>query len=62
MFRIVTGVVVIAVGLVVAYFGLDESWFLALCGGGIVIVGVAIIVNKHEDEIEEIKSDKENES
>lgn len=59
MFRIVTGVVVIIVGLVLVYFGFQEAKFLAIYGIGISIVGIVIIFNKHEDEIEEIKNDKE---
>lgn len=56
MFRIVTGAVLLLAGLVFVYFGLTEAWVLFIHASVLIAIGVAILVNRSEDSIEEIKS------
>lgn len=54
MFRMVTGVIVLCIGLWLVYVGVRGAWPVALYGVLAAAVGLAIICNKKEDEIEEI--------
>lgn len=58
MFRIITGIVVLAFGLWLAYVLYQENVWVALYGVAIAGVGVAILLNKKEDNIEEISNEK----
>lgn len=59
MFRVLTGVGVLLFGFWIVYMGVkDEVITPVLIGIGFVIVGLVIVFNKREDEIEEIKNDK----
>lgn len=58
MFRIITGSVIFLIGLGFLIGSVIEQDISGLFGIAIIAVGVAILLNKHEDEIEEIKSDK----
>jgi hypothetical protein len=58
MFRIVTGSIFVIAGLVFGYFGLSLGWSFWIHAAGVLAVGVAILLNKREDEIEEINHPK----
>ena len=60
MFRIITGVAVIAFGLWLIYMLYPAGIFATLYGLVMTGVGVAILLNKKEDEIEEITKDTHN--
>ncbi|MCA9354565.1 MAG: hypothetical protein KC877_03545 [Candidatus Kaiserbacteria bacterium] len=59
MFRIITGVAVMAFGLWLIYM-YSAGIFATLYGLVITGVGVAILLNKKEDEIEKITKDTHN--
>lgn len=54
MFRIVTGIVVMLFGVGLIYVGTGEEWPVLIYGMVAVGVGIAIMLNKNEDTIEEI--------
>jgi len=56
MFRILTGIVVTAIGLGLLIAGLTADGSTAIFGIGVSVIGIAILLNKKEDEIEQIKS------
>lgn len=58
VFRIITGVAIIVIGLGFLLDGIFVQSALAVFGIIISAIGVAILLNKKEDEIEEIKNDK----
>ncbi len=58
MFRIVTGAVITIMGLFLLVCGIVEQNVSAIFGIVVIAIGVAILLNKQEDEIEEIKNDK----
>lgn len=59
MFRIITGIVVILIGLWFAYLAVTETWWMLIHATFIASVGIAILLNNREDEIEEIKKDNQ---
>lgn len=63
MSRIITGAVLILAGLVLLYFAVIENLIMLIHAGVIGGIGIAILLNKKEDDIEEITSNntKENE-
>lgn len=59
--RLITGVLCIAFGLFLAVMGVMETspeYFVVASGLFFVVVGVYIIFNKKEDEVEQIKESK----
>ena len=56
MFRIITGIVLILVGLVLLYFAVVESLIMLIHAGVVGGLGIAILLNKKEDEIEKINN------
>jgi uncharacterized membrane protein len=59
MFRIITGIVVIIIGLLFITNIVDEGFSGTLPGIVIMVIGIAILLNKDEDKIEEVNNDKE---
>lgn len=59
MFRIVTGAALIIVAIVLLYFAAIESLILLVHAGVVGGIGVAILLNKNEDSIEEIRNNNE---
>ena len=57
MFRIITGLLVVLFGLWLLWSSLEAGIVVAIFGVIAVIVGGVIVLNKREDEIEEIKND-----
>lgn len=55
MFRIITGTVLILAGLVLLYFAVIESLIMLIHAGVVGGIGLAILLNTKEDNIEEIK-------
>lgn len=60
MFRIATGSAVLLFGLWFFYLAVTETWWLLIHGSVISAIGIAILLNKKEDDIEEIKSSEDN--
>ncbi|MCA9362427.1 hypothetical protein KC906_03550 [Candidatus Kaiserbacteria bacterium] len=58
MFRIITGIIVLLFGLWLTYVLYQEIVWAALYGLAVAGVGMAILLNKDEDEIEEINDEK----
>lgn len=56
MFRIMTGIVFILAAIVLLYFAIVESLIMLIHAGVIGGLGLAILLNKKEDEIEEINN------
>lgn len=54
MFRIGTGIAVILVGLWLSVEGYAEGLLEMLPGSIVVAIGIAILLNKNEDKIEEV--------
>ena len=59
MFRIATGIVIVLIALSLLLAGSAEGVGAMIPGIVFLVVGIAILVNKHEDDIEEIKSDND---
>jgi len=53
--RIITGIIAIALGVYLIVIGISE-YYILFYGIPIFIIGVFILFNKKEDEIEEIKN------
>jgi thiol:disulfide interchange protein len=59
MFRIITGIIVLLFGLWLVYALYPEGWWATLYGLFVAGIGVAILMNKKEDEIEEITGEED---
>ena len=57
--RIITGVIAILLGITIISFGFIKDLWLLIYGIPIFIIGILILFNKKEDEIEKIKSRKD---
>jgi len=55
--RIITGIIGISLGLILIVVGFFES-FVLIYGIPIFIIGIFILLNKGEDDIEKIRSGK----
>ena len=55
LFRIITGVIVTILGFVLLVLSFMESYFLLMYAIPLSIVGVFIVFNTKEDEIEKVK-------
>ncbi len=53
--RTITGIIAIILGTVLIIFSFFESYFILIYGIPILIVGIFILFNKKEDEIEKIR-------
>lgn len=60
MFRIITGSIVVLLGLGLAWFGAHDGIGSLVFGLVFAAIGVAILLNKQEDEIEEISNQESN--
>jgi len=58
MFRIITGIVVISAGAWFILASVREAIGLLIPGGIIIAIGITILLNTREDDIEEIKNNK----
>lgn len=58
MVRIITGSAIVLLGIWIFVTGLPEGIMPALAGIGFAVLGTIIILNKHEDDIEKINTDK----
>jgi hypothetical protein len=58
MFRIVTGSVLLLIGLGFIFLSFTISAVLFIHGGVVSAVGIAILLNKREDDIEEINDNE----
>jgi len=56
--RTITGIVISVIGFSLVVYSFFSDFFLAIYGIVIFIIGVFILFNKKEDEIEEIKYNK----
>lgn len=54
--RTITGITMILLGLVLTVVAFFEAFFILIYGVPLLIVGIVILLNKKEDEIEQIKS------
>lgn len=59
MFRIITGAVITIVGLGFLLGGIFDKNISAILSVFVIAIGMTIVLNKQEDEIEQIKSDKQ---
>ena len=59
MFRIITGVVVLGIGLWLLLLAMHTTWIFLFHGSIASAIGIAILLNKKEDEIEDINEPKE---
>jgi uncharacterized membrane protein HdeD (DUF308 family) len=54
--RIITGAVLVLIGIGLCSLPLfTEQWFSLISGIPILIVGIVILLNKHENKIEEVR-------
>lgn len=58
MFRIITGVIITIVGLGFLLGEILDKNISTILGMFMIAIGMTIVLNKQEDEIEQIKSDK----
>lgn len=56
MFRVATGIIITIGGLFFLVGGLLEQEGSAIVGAVAIVIGIAILMNKKEDEIEQIKN------
>ncbi|MFN3188185.1 MAG: hypothetical protein ACK42D_01395 [Candidatus Paceibacteria bacterium] len=60
MFRITTGLIITGAGLILLIMGIMGYGASLIISVIVTAIGVAILLNKREDEIEQIKNDKNN--
>lgn len=56
MSRTITGIIAIILGLILIIISFFTTFFILIYGIPIFIIGIFILFNKKEDEIEEIKN------
>lgn len=56
--RTITGIASIILGLVIIYFSFDSTLWLLAYGIPIIVIGIFILFNKKEDDIEKIRRKK----
>ncbi|MCW8965250.1 MAG: hypothetical protein OQK82_00975 [Candidatus Pacearchaeota archaeon] len=54
----ITGTIIILLGILLIYFTYKETWIMITYGILIMILGIAILLNKREDIVEQIKWQK----
>lgn len=60
VFRITTGLIITGAGLILLIMGIMGYGASLIISVIVTAIGVAILLNKREDEIEQIKNDKNN--
>jgi len=53
--RTITGSIIIVLGMVLVFVSVFFAWFVLIYGIPLLIIGLFILFNKKEDEIEEVK-------
>jgi len=55
MSRTITGILLIILGIILIYVSVNESLWVLIYGIPVLLIGLFILFNKKEDEIEQIK-------
>jgi len=56
--RFITGIIGILLGCYLLFVAMTKNWWVAFYGTPILLIGVLILFNKKEDQIEQIKNNK----
>lgn len=59
MFRIMTGSIIASIGVILLILGIVEQSVSLIFSITLIALGIVILLNKKEDEIEQIKSNKQ---